>query len=59
MKEMATPMLGWALAMIAAHTKKTGDALLQAMRAGARDTEAAAIFEGVGVGNAHRASKKL
>lgn len=56
---MATPMLGWALAMLAAHTGKTGDALLQAMRAGARDTEAAAIFEGSGVASAHRASKKI
>ena len=43
---MSTPGLAWTLLSLIAETGKRGDALLQALRAGARNTRASAEYEG-------------
>lgn len=56
---MATPLAVFVASCLKALSGSSSEAVAQAMRAGARDTEDSALYEGAGVVNAFRTSRKL
>lgn len=56
---MATPLTTFVAASLKALSGKSPEAVVQALKGGARDTEDSALYEGAGVVRAYRANKKL
>lgn len=56
---MATPLTTFVAAALKSLSGQSSEAVVQAMRAGARDTEDSALYEGAGVVSAYKSSRKL
>lgn len=56
---MAAPLVMFVAACLKGLSGASSEAVVQAMRAGARDTEDSALYEGAGVVSAYKSSRKL